>query len=290
MNSKHTLLFFILISFIKINTFYGQEELSSSKLSKKEIKAEKKKKERAYLKGHRFEMSASYIYANLESSISFEGPNGVLGAKLSFEDFLGFNRQSVIPKFDFQYSMNLHSGIYAEYYDIRRNVRHNIDEDFEWGDIEIPEDAGELYLFLNTKIWSVGYIYSFVKKPNLEVSFFANLFILGISTGVDLDYSNIHEKHEFTAPLPSLGYRFNYEILPKVRFGVTHSFFFLEMGDYGGAINSFKTNIDYRTLDWLSIGVSYSVFSLDVSSEAKTFKGIVEYSYDGPGLYLNFLF
>jgi hypothetical protein len=78
--------------------------------------------------------------------------------------------------------------------------------------------------------------------------------------------------------------------LPKVRFGGTHSFFFLKIGDYGGTISNFKLNLDYRTHKWLGVGISYSDFNLDIDSQANKFKGIIKYSYKGPGLYLQFMF
>ena len=120
--------------------------------------------------------------------------------------------------------------------------------------------------------------------------FFANIFLLGVKTGLDIESRNISNRFSITAPLPSFGYRFSYEILPKVRFGGTHSLFFLEIGNYGGTINNIKLNLDYRALKWLSTGVSYSKFDLNINAQGKDFKGYIKYAYDGPGLYLQFMF
>ena len=196
----------------------------------------------------------------------------------------------IIPKFDLQHSFTPHSSLYAEYYNISRKSSYDVDEGFDWGDIEIPDEAGIVDVFLNTQIWSVGYMYSFINKPNAEISFFANFFILGLYTGLDQEERDIHNHYRLTAPLPSFGYRFSYEILPKVRFGGTHSFFFLRIGDYSGSINNFKLNLDYRAVKWMSIGLSYTKFDLNVTSEAREFKGIIEYAYNGPGLFLQFVF
>ena len=171
-----------------------------------------------------------------------------------------------------------------------RTFATKIDFDFDWGDIEVPEDVGEASFFFNTQIWSFGYMYSFINKPDAELSFFANVFILGVNTGLDVENRDIHDRFGITAPLPSFGYRFSYEILPKVRFGGTHSLFFLQIGDYGGTINNVKLNLDYRALKWLSAGISYSKFNLDINAQKKNFKGNIKYAYEGPGLYLQVLF
>jgi hypothetical protein len=278
------------VSYSQSYSLQSDSIIQETKLSKKEKKAEKKQKTKEYLEGRRWRIATSFILANMNSSIGIEGPNGILGAKLSSEDLFGFKKQNFIPKFDMQYSFTKHSSLYVEYYNIARKSTYEVGEGFDWGDIEIPEDAGSVDLFLNTQIWSVGYMYSFINQPNAEISFFANIFVLGLYTGLDLEKQDIRSRFRLTAPFPSFGYRFSYEILPKVRFGGSHSFFFLKIGDYGGSINNMKLSLDYRVVNWVSIGFSYSKFDLNVSSEARTFKGVVEYDYEGPGLYLQFVF
>jgi len=262
----------------------------TKKISEKDKKAEKKRLDREYIEGRRWRIASSFIYASLDSYIQFNDPNGVLGVKLGLEDLLGFEKNKVIPKLDFQYSFNRRSSLYAEFYNITRSSSHDIDEDIDWGDIEVPEDVGVVDLFLNTRIWSVGYMYSFVNKPHAELSFFVNIYLLEVKTGLDVKRPNIRSRFSITAPLPSIGYRFSYEILPKVRFGGTGSLFFLQIGEYGGHISNIKLNLDYRTFKWLSTGISYSKFDLNINAQAKYFQGQIAYTYEGPGLYLQFMF
>lgn len=295
---KRNIFYFIVFTSFFINThqLFSQtdavtqvSEKKGNKVSKKEKKAEKKRLDKEYMEGRRWRIASTFINASLDTYIQFEGAKGVLEAKLSLEDQLGFDKTKIIPKLDFQYSFNRHSSLYAEYYNIARSSSFDADEDFDWGDIEVPEGAG-VDIFVNTQIWSFGYMYSFINKPDAELSFFANVFVLGLSTGLDIENRDIHDRFRITAPLPSIGYRFSYEILPKVRFGGTHTFFLLQIGDYGGAINNVKLNLDYRALKWLSAGASYSKFDLDINSKARAFKGEIKYAYQGPGLYLLFLF
>jgi len=296
--NKNIFYFIVFISFfVNTDQLFSQSdsigqvsERKGNKISKKDKKAEKKRLDKEYMEGRKWRIASSFISASFDSYIQFEGPNGILGAKLSLEDLLGFEKSKVIPKLDFQYSFNRHSSLYAEFYNIARSSSFDVDEGFDWGDIEVPDDAGVVDLFLNTRIWSVGYMYSFINKPDAELSFFANIFVLSVNTGLDVENRNIRERFNITAPLPSFGYRFSYEILPKVRFGATHSLFFLQIGDYGGTINNVKLNLDYRALKWLSAGVSYSKFDLDINAQKKEFKGNINYGYEGPGLYLQVLF
>lgn len=281
-------------------TAYGQadsltiEDARNYGLSKREIKRIEKQKEKEaekeYLKGRRMRISASFIYATLNSHMAVEDLSGKGGVAINLEGVLGFDKNKIIPKLDLQYSFNRRSSLYGEYYNITRKGMKDPRDLTDSLDLEIPEDAGIIHSFLNTQIWSLGYMYSFVNKPEVEVSFFANIFVLGLYTGIDIENTEIYHRYRLTAPLPSFGYRFSYEILPKVRFGAAHSFFFLKISDYGGNINNFKASLDYQIARWMRLGASYSYFKLKVESEARDFRGLVEYQYEGPGLYMQFTF
>ena len=242
------------------------------------------------MKGRRFTINTQVIYARLESYFEVRGPQGVIGARLDFEDFLGFERNKYVPSFDFQYAFTRRSSAYAEYYSIFRNSNFDVLEGFDFGDITIPPNAGKASMFYNTQIWSLGYMYSFINSRTANLSFFFNLFILGVESGIDIEQQNITKRLFFTAPLPSFGYKFNYEIVPKVRFGGSHSFFFLDLENFTGGINNLKLNLDYRALKWLSAGLVYNVFHLDINSMANTLQGTVVYKYKGPGIMLQFIF
>jgi hypothetical protein len=280
---------FLLLS-IYLNPVIAQGDPSNIKEAKtKPSKEERKKLNKEALKGRRFKINTVLTYATLNSEIRITGPNGVLGATISFEDLLGFDKTKFIPSLDIQYSFTRHSGIYAEYYSIRRDSKFIIDEEFEFGDYTVPINT-EIRAFMNMEIWSVGYMYSFINDEKASLSAFINFFILRWSTGLDLDSRNISKRVRFTAPLPSFGYKFSYEIAPKLRFGATHSFFFLEIGGFKGNINNLKLSMDYEATSWLRAGVAYSVFLLDLSVNADKFTGDYNYGYQGPGVYAQFVF
>lgn len=289
--SKSTSIILSLIILLFVGNVQAQTNSDSTiVLTKAEKKAEKKRLNKEALKGRRFKINMVLTSANFDSEIRFTGPGGILGATISFEDLLGFPEKKLIPSFDAQYSFTRHSAVYAEYYAIFRDTKVEITDEFDFGEIEIPENAGELRAFVNTQIWSVGYMYSFINSRKANLSVFVNFFILGFNTGIDIDAQNISERNSFTAPLPSFGYKFNYEIAPRLRFAASHSFFFLEIGGFTGNINNLKLSLDYEATKWLRAGLSYTVFTLDLSINAPKFTGDLYYLYRGPGIYLQFIF
>lgn len=283
-----TVLLFVITSVVS-----AQSETSENQdveMSRAEKKAERKRLNKEVLKGRRFLITTVFTYAALDSYLELTGPNGILGARLDLEEQFGFERQKFLPSFDLQYAFTRHSAIYAEYYSINRSSVFNVGERFEFENIVIPENAGEARFFLNTNIWSIGYMYSFINSSKANLSFFVNFFIMSVGTGLDVDSQNVSKRLNFTAPLPSFGYKFNYEIVPKLRFGGSHSFFFLEVGDFGGRINNLRLTLDYRATKWLGAGISYAAFGLDIDSKSNNLNGNIGYYYSGPGLFLQFIF
>lgn len=258
--------------------------------TKAEKKAERKRLNKEALKGRRFNVNVTLNYAKFNSEMRVTGPNGVLGATISFEDLLGFDENKFIPSFDAEYSFTRHSGIYAEYYAIFRDATFDITEEFEYGDVIIPEGGGILRTFFNTQIWSMGYMYSFINSEKANLSVFVNFFILGFKTGIDIDSQNISERLNFTAPLPSFGYKFSYEIAPKLRFAASHSFFFLEIGGFSGSINNLRLSLDYEATSWMRAGLGYTAFNLDLSIIDDNFTGDFFINYKGPAIYTQFVF
>jgi hypothetical protein len=259
-------------------------------LTKAQKKAEKKALNKEALKGNHFEINAFVTWAAMNSGISITGPKGVLGANISLENFLGFEKYIAVPSYMFKYSFTRRSSIYAEFYNIRRSVNYDLNKEFEFGDVNVPADAGNIKLYFNTAIWSVGYRYSFINSKRANLDFFFNIYVLRIATGIDLDKENIIRNYSFTAPLPSLGYHFSYDMSKRFRFIASASFFFLELNDFGGFINNSRLSIDYKALNWLKAGLGFNYFNLQVNTSESTFKTDIEYSYYGPVVYAVFDF
>lgn len=290
---KLIILILILFSpeiFGQIDTIQLDKINVETKEIKKKERKEKRESDKEYVKGRRFRIGTSFIFGHYKTVTRIESPNGLLGVSLGFEELLGFDDTGVIPKFEFQYSFNRKSAIYAEFFRISRDSRLDVFEGFDWGDIEIPDDAGIVDLYFDTQIWSIGYMYSFINKPHAELSFFANVFVLGVKTGIDYKAENLKDDLDFTAPLPSFGYKFSYEILKRTRFGGSHSFFFLRIGDYSGTIQSFCLFLDYEIKKWVRLGLAYNDFALNITTEADNYRGIIEYGYKGAGLKMMFIF
>ncbi len=290
---QFTLIFLFILSFSKYSV--AQENNSApadttKRLTHQEKKAERKALNKEALKGKHFEITSFVTYSNMNSGISITGPKGVLGASLSLETFLGFEKNVWIPSFLFNYAFTRRSSIYAEYYNIHRSVKYDVNKEFEFGDTIVPIDAGEIKIYFNTDIWSVGYRYSLINSTKADLSFFFNIYAIRVAMGIDLDKTNLVKNYAFTAPLPSFGYQFSYEMTKNLYFGASMSLFILQVNDFGGFINNTRISIDYKTTKWLNLGLGYNYFKLQIKTIETNFKTDIDYGYNGPTLFARFTF
>ena len=296
MNKKHFqyIICLFLALFISGASIFGQAAADTKNISKSDAKAAKKAERKALnkaaLKGKHFQITPIITWANLGSEISLTGPNGILGADISLENFLGFKKNVATPSLVLYYSFTRRSSIYAEYYNIYRSVKKDVNKEFEFGDVIIPVDAGEIKLYFNTDIWSVGYRYSLINSKIADLSFFFNIYIMKVGMGIDVDKENIIRNYSFTMPLPSFGFQFSYELAPKFYFGVTMSYFVLNLNDFGGSINNTRITFDYELLKWMHLGLGYSYFELSINTLEPNFRADIKYGYSGPSIFAKFTF
>ena len=288
-------LFISMLFFVLCANGNAQENLlsdtdSNMVMTHTEKKAERKKANKEALKGKHIEFTSFVTFANMISGISITGPYGVLGARISLENFLGFKKNVVVPTFKLNYAFTRRSSIYTEYYSIRRSVKHDGNKEFEFGDITVPANIGTIKIYFNTDIWSIGYRYSLIRAEKADLSFFFNIYILRVETGIDIDKENIIRDYAFTAPLPSFGYKFSYEMTKNLYFGASLSLFLLELGDFGGFINDSNLLLYYETTNWLKIGAGINYFVLQVNTSEAKFKTDFKYSYFGPSIFASFSF
>jgi hypothetical protein len=106
---------------------------------------------------------------------------------------------------------------------------------------------------------------------------------------------NVGGSENFTAPLPVLGVRADFEITPKWYFRSGLQVFYLEIGEFAGSI--LQTNVAIEYLPWKHFGFGLGFDSLNLRVEADgddypgiDFQGEVNFHYTGLQLYAKLYF
>ena len=294
------LLVFIAVP-IQANNYLLQESISDStkksnqKTYKSEDKAERKQKKaegKKLLKDthSRFLIKYDYVFANLKTRVTVNGPYGILNLSLSLEDNLGLPSYASFSSLAFIYRATLRSGLYVNYYGINRNQDFVSEKDLIFLGDTIKAGAG-INTYFNTQIVSAGYMFSALIKPDAYLGFYANLYVIALKTGFNTKYESRSAELVLNMPLPNFGFVGSFRLTKWLMFYGSMGVFSLNTNDYGGIIYSFNVSLGFQPAKWLAINISYKEFNIRVYNNiGKEIDATVDYNFSGPAVGMTFKF
>ncbi len=264
----------------------GFPDASPDTLSRKRQRELKKKAERAAFKKEHdhYTFNASYVFANLDTEITFSGPNNVLQLVLGLESTLELPRRSGFLSGSFLWRLTPHSGLYFNYYGLNRNNTFILPYDIVWqGDT--VKSGTETKIFFNTQVFSAGYIYSLMTASNVYLGAYFNVYTMFIYTGLEGDGILLSDQNMYiTLPLPNVGilaiFRLNRRLTMEGSFG----FFSLKTPSIEGGLQDLKLSMIVHVNHWLSFSGSYQRFTIHSIFKNTKIKTAVDYDFKGPSL------
>jgi len=240
--------------------------------------------------------------AFLDSAFRIGGSNLGIGIDLDVEEFLGLDANDSAFRIDAGYRFGKTGRHKVEFSLFRfdREGSKYIDEQ-----VEIPPELGggtigpgSFHSLFNFDIYKLKYEYSFVFDDRVDLNVGLGVFIMPIKFGLGVYAGGVGEGSMYesiTAPLPVIGLGFDFAITPKWIISQQLELFYLEIGDFKGAITSISVALEY--LPWKHVGFGLGVDGMQVRVEARgsdypgvDFRGDLKFTYFGAQLYLKFYF
>lgn len=288
------------VVFLICNLSFAQlAKKSNDSLSKKEHKKEVKAERKAALKAShkRFVLKGSSVFSNLSTDLVFGIPytDGLLSANLSLEDDFGLASHKTFFTGSFLYFITPRSGLYAQYYGIKRQVSHTTTKEYIFLGETIPAGL-DITAYFNTQVFSVGYLLTLLRDSKVFLGAYFNVFLMDLGTGVYTEERKIDETLEFLLPLPNFGLVAHFELTSWLYFDAAIGFFALDLKSnyFSGSVYNVNADLVFKPLHWFGISLGYELFDVDVSDRydiGDTYIPYrVEYNFSGPSLGLTFNF
>jgi hypothetical protein len=211
------------------------------------------------------------------------------GTVFDAEDDLGLDSSDTVARLDAYYRFNSRHRIDFSVFDLSRHATATIDEPIQFGD-EVFDINSTISTDLDLTIYKAAYTYSFLMRENGYLGVTGGLYVL--STDISLREPNTgqFEVGDLTAPLPVLGLRGNYRLTPRLLLRSSAELFAIEFEDVDGSLFDFYIGLDYHFHDKFAVGLGYNNVSLDVDADASEFKGVLDWTYDGVLLNVQYSF
>lgn len=248
----------------------------------------------------KFGVNAGLFVSNIDSN--FRIGTGI-GVDIDVEDLLGLDTTNTVFRTDllWRFSGNRRHRLDLTWFSFRRNGVRTIIEDIV---IEDPDTGEEITIdagtrvegFFNFDIFELAYSYSFIQDDRIDLAALIGVYVMPMDIGITV--SGLVEdqgKENFTAPLPSLGFRMDVALTPKWFIRTKTQLFYLELDRFKGGLLEFTGALEYNPWRHVGIGLGFDSFAMKLEADGEDwpgidFKGKVTFHYSGFQLYLRYFF
>lgn len=247
-----------------------------------------------------YKLTVGGLITDFETSLRINSRDNSIDEKIRLEDDLGFDS-------------TVQSGWIRGFW--RMAPRHRLSllytqfsrssESISTTDIEVDGSVIKAGAFIGssakTHLFDIEYIYSFYKRPNIELGISAGLYWLNSVVELAAAGEVIFEgetqpefrgdyqaNQRLVAPLPLIGLALGYELNNKWRVKATARFFDVTINDIDGYIFSSNLGAEYYFNSHVGLGAALVWFDLSVKYNGVVLINTLEYEYAGAQAYLSF--
>lgn len=247
---------------------------------------------------YRLDIGASVV--NFDSEIRINSRDDSIDKEIDLEDDLGINSEVRMGTLKGSWRMADRHRLTLLYVPINRSTERTTVNDIEVGEVIVRAGAS-VGVSTKTHVFDIEYLYSFYKRPKLELGVSAGIYWMNINTeitaagqifveGSDQDEyrTDFQANQRFVAPLPLLGLSASYAINPR---WLTHAYaryLDVTINDIEGSILSLNLKTEYYFTDHVGLGALYTAFDVSVRQDGVVLTNTLQYSYEGLAAYLVF--
>ncbi len=220
-----------------------------------------------------------------------------VGARINTEDQLGLNSDTATFRLDGYYRFNDQHAIEGSYYAVRSDGERVVSGEFEWNG-DIIGAGARVDSFFDMDILKVNYLYSFYHNDRVELALSAGLHLTSIDLGISASGSvngipskTVSSGSSVTAPLPVVGFKGQYTIIPETLFiDYKADFFYLEFDTYTGSLIRSLFAIEYRFVEHVGVGLGFDSTIINVEMDDGDKKVNVDNTLSGFLLYFTYIY
>jgi len=215
----------------------------------------------------RYKVSVGGFLNAVDSRVML-GAEGV-GVSIDIEEVLGLDAGTTVFRLDgfWRYTQNRRHRLDLGWFAIHRGGEHIIDRNIDIGDTLYLKGT-RLNASLDIDIFKGSYSYSFFQDDRIDMAVSAGFFVMpvGIELSATRETTRSGSSADITAPLPVLGFRTDTALTPKWYLRGGFEVFYIEIGDFKGAITDLIGSIEYNPYRNLGFGLGFETFRFSVQA------------------------
>ena len=207
---------------------------------------------------------------------------GLAGTLLDFENDLGIDDNKTLPIIGVQWRFAKRHALDLAYFELNRGGHLIINEQIRWDDFVFPISA-EVSSFFDTRVTRLTYRYSLVSNPKSEFAIGGGIHWTDMEAGIG-ELSIGSTKVETGQPLPMLTLAYTASLSPKWSLQLLGEWFDFDFVGLDGALWHADAAVVWHTWEQVGFSIGYNFFKLDFGVGDADFRGLFDYTYQGPFL------
>lgn len=223
-----------------------------------------------------------------------------IGDTISLEDELGLEQGETVLWGGMAWRMSKRNSLEIEYFQLNRSGSEAaVTNPFQLGNSLVKAGA-QVDTVFDVDIGRVTYGYSFIKKERWDLDVKGGLHWLRLDAEITLSGeivdittdkvieagSSVTEGGAIGAPLPHIGFSFNYAITPKLLARAQALLFDVSIEQYSGYLSDVGFDFAYTPIKHFGFGGGLRYFDLRLEADETRLSGEFNYRYWGPSIYL----
>ena len=233
---------------------------------------------------------------NFETDMQVGKKDVPVGVKINTKDQLGLDSQTAAFRLDGYYRFTDYHSIDVSYFSVRSDGNRYVDHEFQWNGDTLSDINVNSHFDMD--IYKINYGYSFYHNKDIELMLTAGLHITAVDLGIEASgivngeaSKKVSSGASVAAPLPVVGFKGEYTIIPKSLFvNYKAEYFYLAFDVYKGAFVSSILSFEYRFLDNFGIGLGFTNNTILAEMEDGDKKVEIENQLTGVTTYLTYIY
>ena len=223
---------------------------------------------------NRFGLNLGGSFNGYDSNVRL-GVKG-LGLSVDAEELLDLDTSTSSFAIDgfWRFTENRRHRLDFNWFLLHRSGTNTLGRDIDIGDLHIPLGT-HVNTTLDIDIYRLGYSYSFFQDDRMDLAVSGGAYILPIKFEISAEgLVDGSESASITAPLPVIGLRADFAISPKWFLRSKIDLFYLEIGDFKGAIADTRLAVEYHAFKNVGFGLRAESFRVKVEAEGDDYPGV----------------
>ncbi len=221
----------------------------------------------------------AYVFG-VNADVTLRGDRTGIGASVDFGKTLGGETSTDSFRIDTLYRFNERHALGFSWYRIGLGGSNTLlDQQIQIGDNTINANA-TVNSSLNLNLYRLVYNYSFYRSDKVELALSPGLYMAGTKFNLTAQGNillpnnqpgtSTDVKEQLTVPLPSVGFLMNYNVTPRFQVQTRVDFFYVNVGDYEGAMFELYVGLEYRLFRHFALGAAYDRLATNLQDTTRS--------------------